>query len=73
MPVFLALLFLLLLAFLFMGNSPLKKGPKCRWKPDPRTRNNTLNRYICMECKVDAFTSDGSPPKGCKRQYRNIN
>ena len=72
MPLFIALLFLLLLAFLFMGNKKIQ-GPKCRWKPDPRTRNNTLNRYICMECKVDAFTSDGKPPKGCKRQYRNTN
>lgn len=73
MPILLVLLFLVVLVVLFTRNRPQRLAAKtCRWKLDPRTKDNSLNRYVCLDCHVDAFTSTGKPPKGCKRQYRDI-
>ncbi|MDF0602092.1 hypothetical protein P1J78_15230 [Psychromarinibacter sp. C21-152] len=44
-------------------------GTACRWKRDPRARD-TLVRWQCAACGVDAFTSDGRRPKECKRHMR---
>lgn len=50
----------------------LSAGPsqKCRWKIDKTRPQDTLTRYVCQECGVDAYTSDARPPKNCKKQFR---
>lgn len=68
MPVLIAVLVFLAVLFIFRRPGTQRR---CRWKSDPRTRNNTLQRYICMECSVDAYSSDGKPPMDCKRHLRD--
>ncbi|MEM1361781.1 MAG: hypothetical protein AAGF94_08710 [Pseudomonadota bacterium] len=46
-------------------------GSGCRWKKDKFRRSEHFTRWICLECSVDAFTSDGRPPKECKRYARS--
>lgn len=45
---------------------------RCRWKRDPRRRGVTLTRWQCIECGVEAFTSDRRPPRDCKKELREI-
>lgn len=45
-------------------------GPACRWRPDPMKKHDKLKRYVCAECGADAFTSDGGPPRVCRRSTR---
>jgi hypothetical protein len=47
-----------------------KNGATCKWYKDSIRRDGTLERWQCRTCGVDAFTSDGAPPKECKRDLR---
>ncbi len=43
----------------------------CRWRRDQRRHKHaTMVRWVCSECGVDGYTSDGKPPKVCKRHQR---
>jgi len=43
----------------------------CRWRRDRRRHKQaTMVRWVCSECGVDGYTSDGKPPKVCKRHQR---
>ena len=46
-----------------------REGP-CRWNAAPGRSAANLDRWICLDCGIDAFTSDGRPPKECKRDLR---
>jgi hypothetical protein len=43
----------------------------CRWRRDRRRHGQaTMFRWVCSECGVDGYTSDGKPPKVCKRHQK---
>lgn len=42
----------------------------CRWKRDKWRPAASLDRWVCTRCGVDAYSSDGRPPKECKRELR---
>ena len=52
------------------GSGRLSFGKPCRWKRDPTRKSEHLDRYVCTACGVDAYSSDGSPPRQCKRNLR---
>lgn len=52
-----------------IGNG--RRKSECRWRKDKRRKGGALERWICTTCRVDAFTSDGKPPRGCKRGMRD--
>ncbi len=60
---------LLFILWRSIGNGRRKNG--CRWRKDKRRKGGSLERWICTTCRVDAFTSDGKPPRGCKRGLRD--
>lgn len=47
-----------------------RRGLPCKWRNDKVRRTSGLRRWQCTVCGVDAFTSDGKPPKECKRGLR---
>ena len=75
-----ALYLILLLALLIIFNwrylrldrvfGSLGIGKRCKWRQDPVKKHDLLQRYICTTCGVDAFTSDGNPPRVCRRNSR---
>lgn len=48
---------------------PSQASSSCRWQRDAESENS-LERWRCENCGVDAFTSTGKPPKECKRQLK---
>jgi len=60
---------LTLLGLLLFLTRPRRKRA-CRWKIDQRRRAGQLDRWLCLTCGQDAFTSDCKPPKDCKRHLR---
>ena len=43
-------------------------GRRCRWKRDTRRHpDSARTRWICLECRREAYSSDGQPPKECRR------
>lgn len=46
-------------------------GSPCRWKRDPTHKGADLQRFVCARCGVDGFTTDGRPPRQCKRALRS--
>jgi len=58
------------------GPSPAQGWPatkhRCRWRRDRRrAKRAAMVRWVCAECGVDGYTSDGRPPKLCKRSLRD--
>lgn len=51
-------------------SSPLRRTRRCRWKRDNYRRATRLQRWVCRDCGVEAFSSDAAPPKECKRTLR---
>lgn len=45
-------------------------GATCIWFRDRIRRKGTLERWQCRTCGVDAYTTDGTAPKECKRGLR---
>ena len=40
----------------------------CRWRKDRKAPPRTgFTAWRCRACGIDAFSSDGKPPKECKR------
>ena len=71
MPIIgIVLLIAAILIFRAMSKNGMFSSKRCRWKIDNFRAQDTLVRYVCQECGVDAYTSNGKPPKDCKRQYR---
>lgn len=63
---------LLVLGFLYLRFLAPGKGRRCRWRRarDSNTRPH-LSRWRCDDCHVEAYSSDGRPPKECKRVLRS--
>ncbi len=77
MPYLLILGFLIFMVFIFRANSRLPKNSedrsrrnRCRWKKDNFGRRGALNRFVCLECGVDAFLKGDKPPRECKRHAK---
>lgn len=69
MPI-ISVIIVVIFAVLVFRSLAAKTSKKCRWKIDKMRPQDTLTRYVCMECGVDANTSDARPPKNCKKQFR---
>ena len=55
-----------------LSRAPTPWSSSCRWRLDKRRgRNAALQRWQCLACGVEAFTSDGKRPKECKRELRD--
>jgi ribosomal protein L37AE/L43A len=48
---------------------PNLASSSCHWKRCERSANS-LERWHCRKCGVDAFSSTGKPPQECKRQLK---
>jgi hypothetical protein len=45
---------------------------RCRWRRDQRRHGQAaMVRWVCADCGVDGYTTDGRPPKLCKRGLRD--
>jgi hypothetical protein len=43
---------------------------KCKWRREGFRHGTSSTRWLCMNCRAEAFTWDGQPPKECKRDVR---
>lgn len=69
--VILAVAAILVTLFYFRVLGP-GQGRKCRWSRAPDThRTSHLERWLCESCGVDAYSTDGRPPKECKRMLKS--
>jgi hypothetical protein len=48
-----------------------RRARRCPWRRDALRAGTRLERWVCADCGVDAFTADGRPPKECKRALRS--
>lgn len=53
------------------GGAVYRMG-RCVWIRDRVQHRSGFERWECRRCGVDAFTSDGLPPKECKRALREV-
>ena len=49
----------------------LRRNAKCRWKRIRGIASAPFTKWQCRDCIMDAFTTDGRPPKECKRALRS--
>lgn len=73
MPVIIILVALILtLAFVSFQFLSRGRGNRCQWSParDGKT-GAQLSRWRCETCQVEAYSSDGRPPKECKRALKS--
>ncbi|MEO0914296.1 MAG: hypothetical protein AAFY59_15130 [Pseudomonadota bacterium] len=53
------------------GNGPVTPLVKpCRWRPVGFRNSETSTRWVCTKCNSEVFSTDGKPPKLCKRDSR---
>ena len=45
---------------------------QCRWRADRSGDHGALRKYKCSYCGAETFTSDGKPPKLCKRDHPDV-
>lgn len=72
MPILILLIVLLIfLALLYPRFFAPGRARRCRWNPARAAAGAQLSRWQCDECGVEAFSSDGRPPKECKRTLKS--
>lgn len=70
-PVYLSLTGLVIIVVLVFILRPRNRlNSKCKWKKSKMQTVKTLTQFKCKTCGYVAFTSDGRPPKDCKRGFK---
>ena len=60
----------LLFAFIVQAFSALDRllaVRGCRWSGKPKDNGDPFTKWRCKLCGIEAFSSDGKPPKECKQ------
>lgn len=68
MPILIALALAAVLVLAMLKRS----RRSCNWRPDNVTdRRPPFARWRCAACGVEAYSSDGHPPKDCKKMLKS--
>jgi hypothetical protein len=52
------------------GRAQQQAQLECRWKRIPENASAPFTKWQCKRCVMEGFTTDGRPPKECKRVLR---
>ena len=70
-PVYFSLTGVVIIAVLvFILRRRNRLNSKCKWEKPKIQTVKTLTQFKCKTCGYVAFTSDGRPPKDCKRDFK---
>ncbi|HSR72194.1 MAG TPA: hypothetical protein VLL72_07415 [Kiloniellales bacterium] len=46
------------------------RGSRCAWQGAPGEHAPAFARWRCADCGIEAYSTDGRPPKECKKALK---